>query len=331
MEIDQIKGTILNKWKNELHHKVPNSNTQMIEGLAVHLPSLIDQLVLNPASEHISELVKINTRDRLSHGPYPLENIIIEYEVLKDVILETLEKEGASQLIENKDSLSQAILASMLSAAVEYSKVQKADFAKLEATLNHLPVGVVILEKFTYHVLFVNTAGHKLSGGYYPLHPGDHERADCFATDARGRRLKVSELPMYRASFGETLKAYEITWHSPHNHLTVVMHSDLLPSIEGESEKVLIVFQEIQERKHREEFMKEEIQLRERFVASLHHDLKTPLSVARKNMEIIKDSSLEPEVKKRAHKAIRQIDTVDRMIKDLLDTSSYKSLIPGEL
>lgn len=324
MEFNQVKGEILNRWKDDFLRKVPETNYEEVESLAESLPSLIHELVSNPSSNEISELAKINTRHHLRRGSFPLEKLIVEYQVLKDVILDTLNKEATSIPIEVRERLPGSIVTAMLTVALEYSKVQTENKIRLEATLDHLPVGVVIMEKNSRNFLFINRAGHEMCGGLFPTDPKPLKARGDYATDSQGRLVTGEDLPMYRAARGEKLKAYEMTWHSPGKRLTLVMHSDFLPPMGPEPERVLVVFQEIQARKDREEYLLEERHLRERFVASLTHDLKTPLFVARMNIEMVKKISDKPLMQERCQKALIQIDNVERMVRDLLDITSLK-------
>lgn len=68
-----------------------------------------------------------------------------------------------------------------------------------------------------------------------------------------------------------------------------------------------------------------ERELRERFVATLSHDLRTPLSTARMGADLIARFSGEAESRHRAERIMKNIDRADGMLQDLLDASRIKA------
>jgi len=74
------------------------------------------------------------------------------------------------------------------------------------------------------------------------------------------------------------------------------------------------------------EKLEEERDLREQFVATLSHDLRTPLTVAKMNAQIIARKSNDADrVLKSAVKIDDNINRADSMIRDLLDASQVKA------
>ncbi len=70
------------------------------------------------------------------------------------------------------------------------------------------------------------------------------------------------------------------------------------------------------------EDLRQERDIRERFVAALSHDLRTPLTVARMGAEIIKHQSSDPEIIREAsQRIVVNVDRADHMIRDLLDAN----------
>lgn len=203
--------------------------------------------------------------------------------------------------------------------------------AWFESVLDALPVGIVIVERTTGNILFVNKAGVEFAGGTYPMNIPPDDDADFYCTDQMGKRLSRNELPRFRVARGEKLCGYELTAHYPGGQTTVVIHSDTIPAQNGQPERLVIAFQEIQERKQWEEGKKAEVNdlkkersLREAFVAMLTHDLRTPLTVARMHTEMLARKVSE-NLLPRCKNIIIHIDQVDRMIQDLLDANKLKA------
>jgi signal transduction histidine kinase len=72
--------------------------------------------------------------------------------------------------------------------------------------------------------------------------------------------------------------------------------------------------------------LRHERELRERFVAVLAHDLRSPLAAAKANAQLLEiDEDATPGVHRIAHKIIRSLNRTDRMIQDLLDANRIRA------
>ncbi len=274
-----------------------------------------------------------------------LEDIVTEYDVLKDIILDVLHPISS----EEKNKVIETILYYMGLSAWEFSKqsnvhhlevekhlqeeviAEKREKLWFESVLDSLPVGIIIVERTTANLLFVNKSAKALAGGFYPMDILPDDQDDYFATDADGNRIPRNDLPRFRAARGEKLCGEELTAHYPGGQVTIVLHSNVISAGEDHPERILMAFQEIQERKLWEEEkssevkdLKEERSLRESFVSSLTHDLRTPLSVARMHTEMI-SRKVEDGLLAKCRNVIKHIDMVDRMIQDLLDANKLKA------
>lgn len=69
-----------------------------------------------------------------------------------------------------------------------------------------------------------------------------------------------------------------------------------------------------------------EREIRERFVATLTHDLHTPLTAAKLNIQILKKKSTGDKlVEEKSDKVLLSIDRMEHMIRDLLDATKIKA------
>ena len=274
-----------------------------------------------------------------------LEDIVAEFDQLKDILLESFGPLSS----EEKNKVIETILYYMGLSAWEFSKQsnvihqqvekdlieeinqEKQEKLWFESVVDSLPVGIVIVERTTGNILFVNNAGMEFAGGTYPDNIPPDDDPDFFCTDVHGKRLTRNELPRFRVARGEKLCGYELTAHYPGGQTTVVMHSDVIPATESHPERIVMAFQEIQDRKKWEEGRKAEVKnlreersLREAFVAMLTHDLRTPLSVARMHTEMLA-KKMDKQFLSRCRNVIIHIDIVDKMIQDLLDANKLKA------
>ena len=65
--------------------------------------------------------------------------------------------------------------------------------------------------------------------------------------------------------------------------------------------------------------------LRERFVSTLTHDLRTPLTAAKISSQLIARKNSDPAIQKLSFRIEENMDRADRMIQDLLDVSVVKA------
>lgn len=293
---------------------------------------------------HLSEIISTGERTGGKNGFWidlknaSLEDIVTEYDVLKDIILESLSPMSS----EEKNKVIETILYYMGLSAWELSKQnnvslraeimqQKREREWFEKVLNSLPVGIAIVERTTANLLFVNDFAKTISGGAYPIDVPPEGQDEFYCTDSDGNRIERNDLPRFRVARGQKLCGYELTAHYPGGSITIVMHSDVIPATDIHPERLVVAFQEIDERKKWEaekssevRNLREEKLLRESFVASLTHDLRTPLSVARMHAEMIA-RKVDIGLLGKCKNVIKHIDVVDRMIQDLLDANKLKA------
>jgi signal transduction histidine kinase len=72
--------------------------------------------------------------------------------------------------------------------------------------------------------------------------------------------------------------------------------------------------------------LESERNIRERFVVALTHDLRTPMTAARMNAQLLERKALDPEyVKLASRRIVESVDRSDRMIMDLLDANRIQA------
>jgi PAS domain S-box-containing protein len=104
---------------------------------------------------------------------------------------------------------------------------------------------------------------------------------------------------------------------------------DITPAKEAEEQLASILNREQQEREAVEMALNQlqvERDLRERFVSSLSHDLRTPLTAAKMSAQLIpRQANLPDKVYSLAAKVKHNIDRADQMITDLLDANRIRA------
>lgn len=83
---------------------------------------------------------------------------------------------------------------------------------------------------------------------------------------------------------------------------------------------------DIHEQKEAQKRLEDERELRERFVAALTHDLRTPLTAAKMSAQMLERGISDPaKLQKTAGRIADHMDRADEMIRDLLDAGRIKS------
>jgi PAS domain S-box-containing protein len=104
---------------------------------------------------------------------------------------------------------------------------------------------------------------------------------------------------------------------------------DITPAKEAEEQLASLLNREQQEREAVETALNQlqlERELRERFVSSLSHDLRTPLTAAKMSAQLIpRQAHLPDKVYSLAAKVKHNIDRADQMITDLLDANRIRA------
>lgn len=158
-------------------------------------------------------------------------------------------------------------------------------------------------------------------------HPDDH----AFDTSGVAEATRGSATP-YRTEKRYVRKDGSVVWAE----VSVTAFKDL----EGSPTTNLAVAQDITDRKKAHETLRaaheqanlhlrklvEERELRERFVETLTHDLRTPLTAAKVNAQILMRRGNQPDIPlKAASRIADSVDRADQMIRDLLDANRIKA------
>ena len=202
----------------------------------------------------------------------------------------------------------------------------------LEFVLDLIPVPTILVEPGSGEVLLINAAGKRQMTGY-PNDPNLVDAEKYYFTDLSGNRLAPSDWPRFRAARGEELFGLQLIWNSPAGQTPFVVDSRKLPQAFGHPAVVSLHYHDVSELKRAELALRESIEdlqrereLRERFVSTLTHDLRNPLTAAKLNAQILaRENPRSESIGKLSGRICGNIARADQMVCDLLDANRLKA------
>jgi PAS domain S-box-containing protein len=200
--------------------------------------------------------------------------------------------------------------------------------AWFRAILEHLPAACVVADGSGKVVLenshVVEILGHSV---LQLQSAADYARVGALSQD--GRQLAVDEYPMRRALRGEQIDRADYVYERPDGHAVWLRVSAVPIITDGRIEGVVVLFANISGEKAAEAALeaaardlREADQRKDRFLATLSHELRNPLGAIQFAVQLMKLKVNEPETVERSRSMIeRQVKQVTHLIGDLLEVS----------
>ncbi len=257
-----------------------------------------------------------------------LEQLLFEFQVLREVLNQVLESQNALTL-ETRQTLHRYLDLGVRQNVLIYSEVQASRLKKAEAgaertkqITNYLPMivwtanpnGTVDWYNDWWYVYLGHSGTiHWDDPNENPMHPDDVPETwrvwkECLATG----KLYQMEQRFRRGSDGQ------YRWH--------LVRGVPIRDESGKIVKWVGANMDIHDRKLAEEDLVKERVLRERFVETLTHDLRTPLTSAKMSAQFLNRKADHPDlVRALADRIDSSMDRADGMIRDLLDANRLKA------
>ena len=194
--------------------------------------------------------------------------------------------------------------------------------------LDHLPEGVIVADHTGRVVLenpqVVDILGHSLMD---VTSLTDYGRLG--GLDFQGRPLRAEDYPLPRALRGEILSRVEYQYRRPDGRTVWARVSAVPITTNGRIEAAVVLFSNIDGEKSAEAALetaardlREADQRKDRFLATLSHELRNPLGAIQFAVQLMKLKVGEPETVERSRAMIeRQVKQVTHLIGDLLEVS----------
>jgi PAS domain S-box-containing protein len=198
----------------------------------------------------------------------------------------------------------------------------------LRELVEKIPTPMILTESPSGNIISVSSGVTDLIGEI-PVGPPFGTGSDVICEDALGNVLKTENRPSMRAARGEEFNGEQITWRTRDRVSHLRIFSRNIPAKYGRPAMALVTFQDITNLKGTEKSLldavtklEQEQELRERFVSTLTHDLRTPLTAVKMGSELIlRRFANEPGIQNLAVRVLDNIERMDLMIYDLLDAN----------
>lgn len=194
--------------------------------------------------------------------------------------------------------------------------------------LEHLPAGCLVADA-TGRIVLENTRAIEILGeSTLGIQTTDQYRA-LGGLDEGGRRLAPEEYPVPRALRGEHLSRVEYRYQRPDGSTVWLRLSAVPIEPHGAVEGAVVLFANIDPEKSAEvalaaaaRDLRRADQRKDRFLATLSHELRNPLGAIQFAVQLMKLKAGEPETVERSRAMIeRQVKQISHLIGDLLEVS----------
>lgn len=204
---------------------------------------------------------------------------------------------------------------------------------RLYTAFSQAPIGIAVLRGPDLIIEFANRTYRKLVGENRKI---DGLPLEIAFSDLNRDPIEYTRHP-YITGERKALEALPATadWDQngkPYEKIFYVIYEPLIGE-DGKPEGVIVTaFDDTEKVRNRQKVeqtltdLKAERDLRDKFVATLTHDLRTPLTAAKMSAQILARKPDEPaSVQRLASRVVDNVDRADRMIRDLLDANRIKA------
>jgi PAS domain S-box-containing protein len=358
---------ILLTWEERVRQQMPAVRAHASPTLHDTLPELLAELATvlehpSPAralEQREPSLGRVHGLERAALKEYSLEQVIFEYQLLRQVLFDVMEKEGPLGAAE-RDVLLDAVQICERNAASEFSRQrgQEAEHARTALQEAHetlerqvrertealaateerfrlLVEGVRDYAIFTVDAVGIITSwnmGCVRMKGYAVEEAVGHNFRMLYPEESAARRDPEDHLLIaaregrfrgegIRKRKDGSLFLADVLITPMYREGVLIGFSKVVQNL---TERNLLVRERDLSRSAVENFRVER-EVRERFIAMVSHDLRTPLSAARMSAQLI---LRKPEAHERhlelAARVVHNLERLDRMVTDLLDASRLR-------
>lgn len=190
----------------------------------------------------------------------------------------------------------------------------------LQTVLDTTDVGILVTDRHGNDMI-MNPAQRRFHLVALPEGVDDGAEADLLQYRPDGTTpIPVDERPVGRAIRGESFQGCLIAVGPPPEQLTLSVSAQAMHDEDGTFDGTVVVFHDVTE-------LMKAIQARDRFVADVSHEFRTPLTSIIGYLELARDADLDPELARYVRIIHRNAERLLVLVSSLLDAASTKELV----
>ncbi|AZZ37087.1 hypothetical protein CIK05_09875 [Bdellovibrio sp. qaytius] len=331
------KNEIIERWeklvRSEFTEAEHEEKPQLIDSLPSFLDHLIDILAKGEISEKdfqkVQKVSEEHAEDRVESTEFTIGHIVREYHLLRKVILETLENDTTLDRVP-RELIVEVIQTALTNATREFAELSiKKELSARELirekdavfrTIFELAAaGKAIVDQSTGKFMQVNKRFCDMLGY---TEKELLEKTTTEITHPEDAHLVVNKPLIVNPSDSLEGKVWTVEkryLQKDGTPLWALVSGALFPASINQPQRIIATIFDITEKKQIEI-------LKDQFINTLTHDLRTPLSVITMATELLSLKKDDPVmVEKLIERIAANASRGDRMIQDLLDTSRIRS------
>lgn len=198
--------------------------------------------------------------------------------------------------------------------------------ARVEAILEHLPIGVILAEAPSGRIVRGNSQVEIILR--HPILPtedvSEYRHWKGFHED--GKPYQPQEWPLSRAlATGEVVRGEEIRYERGDGTMAVLSSSAApVRAEDGRIVAAVVAFDDVTERKKAADDLRTSVALRDQIMSVLSHDLRQPLSVISMSASLLLRKEELEAYSPIFTRQLRNAERIERMVSDLLDYARAK-------
>ena len=326
--LKQSSQEILRKWEEEVRKVIPAAKYESELSLRDSIPEFLEDLIraletnFNDQQTDLLRFAHKHGRERANFSDYTIEDAITEYNILRRVIFSILEAHGTVTNRE-RDIIYESVSLGLAKAGAEYARTQIKEVEVLTSRLQLItdiqPTLITYFDR-DMNFRFVNQTFRewfRLEGkpGKLPV----KNLSEVFPKEVF-EELKKKCRPAFEGkticyknwvTYPSGRKYVEVTY-KPHLKDDEVL--GIFVSVDDLTEEMTII-----------DSLRQEQIMRDKFISTLSHDLRTPLTASKMSAQIIARKTKDNSIHTLTNRIVDSIDRADKLIQDLLDASRIRA------
>ncbi|MES2526350.1 MAG: ATP-binding protein [Bdellovibrionota bacterium] len=318
---------ILEKWESEVRKLIPAARYESEDSLRDSIPEFLKDLILaleTNLDEQQSDLLRFahkHGRERAGYSEYSIEDAITEYNILRRIIFKVLENRCILPP-RDRDIIYESISIGLAKAGAEYARIQMKEVEALKSRLQLItdiqPTLIAYMD-LKMNFRFANETFRE----WFHVDPStilSKNLTEMFQEE----EFLILKKNLEQAFSGETVRFKEwLTYPSGRKYVEITYKPHI-----GENNQVLGIFTSVDDLTEEmtiiESLRREQI-MRDKFISTLSHDLRTPLTASKMSAQIVARKTKETAIHTLTTRIVDNIDRADRLIQDLLDASRIRA------